>query len=230
VFIHPLASELSKVGLPDAGVDEVRRNIALNALEPGVSGNHVLDLRDQIRGLVVPQGLVLVFMPPVVGRGAPHHEGRIDLQVIGLPLLLFEEPPEVLETHLFRHPGLARHHMEADLERRVPQPPVGVDRRLCAVAAVHIPVDPLVGRLDADLDFRSAEIEHSIDLLGIAPVVGLRLERRPDVADVRGLVFRDDVLEVLPLVFVGILGEANPLCRLGLLCRHRNRSSPRAHA
>jgi len=71
VFVHALAGELAEVGLPDAALDEVRGDVALDALEARCTGDHVLNLRDEFGGLLVLQGLELVLAVPVVGDGAP---------------------------------------------------------------------------------------------------------------------------------------------------------------
>ena len=53
VLRGPLGGELAEVRLPDPSVDEVRGNIALDALEPGVLRDHPHDLADNLGGLLV---------------------------------------------------------------------------------------------------------------------------------------------------------------------------------
>ncbi len=179
----------------------------MNALEAGVFRDHAHDLADEFGGLLVVQWLVLAASPHVVGECVADDDRRVDLEVVRLVVGVREQLPEILQTHLLGHPGLAGHHMEADFEAGIPQPAVGVDRGLIAVTAVHLAVDPLVGRLDADLNLCAPKIEHAVDLLAVTPV-GLCLKGGADVADLVGFVFGDHVFEILELVVVGILSEA----------------------
>ena len=105
--------------------------------------------------------------------------------------------------------------MEADFEPRIPQSTVGVDGGLAPVATVHLPIDSLVGGLDADFDFGAAQIQHPVDLLGVTPV-RLRLEGGADISDLVGLVFGDHVFEVFELVTLWVLGEADALSGFGV--------------
>ncbi len=124
----------------------------------------------------------------------PDDQRRVDFEVVGPPVGVFEQLTEVLQTHLLGHAGLTGHHVEADLERRVAEAAVGVDGGLHAVAAVHLAVDALVGRLDADFDLRRAKSSIRSICSG-SHQSGFVSNVVATLRTSCGLVLRDDVLQ-----------------------------------
>jgi len=80
VVFHALSGKLAQVRLPDAALDKVSRNIALDTLEPRIARNHRLDFGDQLCGFLVVERVEIARVPPVVDSGSLDDKRRVDLR------------------------------------------------------------------------------------------------------------------------------------------------------
>ena len=154
--LHPAQRQLAQVAVLHARGHQRHRDVALHAVDARPRRDQGQDARDEVDERVGRVVLVAAGAPELVQTRAADHERGVDLQAVGAEGRVGEVFHELVQVAFHADVGEVRHHVADHFEAGVFCQPEGVCDGGDGVAAVGVPRDVFVERLDADFEAGAA--------------------------------------------------------------------------